>query len=253
MENEAKLVAQKRETIGTSASRRLRREGWLPCIVNNTKGKSRLIQTSRHNFDLLLQHHMSESLILDIEIDGEKPKKVLLKEVQHHPVTSEILHADFVEISMTTKMRFHVLITLVGEAVGVTQEGGVLDHLLRELEVECLPTDLVEAIEADVSELKIDDTILVSDLNVDPRLTVLTDGDIAVAGVSPPTKEEEVVPEEAVEAAEGAEPEVIGEEKKEEEGEGEEEPASAKAEKDKSERAGGGKGKDSKGEKKSEK
>lgn len=213
---ETKLIARKREVSGSSASRRLRREGWLPCIVNNEKGKSELIQMNRHDFELMLQHHRSESLILDLEIDSGKPERVLLKEVQRDAVTDETLHADFVGISMMKKMRVHVPIVLVGEAVGVKDEGGVLDHLLRELEIECLPGDLVEAIEIDVSELRIGNVRLVSELILDPKLTVLTAGDVAVAGVSMPRIEEEVVPEEAVEKAE---PEVIGEEEKKEEGE----------------------------------
>lgn len=241
MTNETKLVAQKREVAGTSASRRLRREGWLPGVLGDKKGKSVSIQVNGHDFGLLLQHHRSENLILDLEIGKEKPKKVLLSEVQHDPITDKALHVDFIEISMTEKMRIDVPIELVGEAVGVVQEGGVLDYLLRELEVECLPVDLVQSIEADVSGLKIGDILLVSSLEVDPKLTVLTDSGTPVAGVSPPHVEEEVVPEEVAEGEEAAEPEVIGEEKKEEEGK--EEAESAKA----PESAGGekkGKGKE---------
>jgi len=213
---ETKLTARKREVSGSSASRRLRREGWLPCVVSDEKGRCELIQMNCHDFELMLKHHRSESLNLDLEIDGRKPEKVLLKEVQHDAVTDETLHADFVGISMMKKMRIRIPIVLVGEAIGVKEEDGVLDHLLRELEIECLPGDLVEAVEVNVSELKIGDTRLVSELNLDPKLTVLTAGDVAVAGVSMPRIEEEVVPEEAVEKAE---PEVIGEEEKKEEGE----------------------------------
>lgn len=246
MEKESKLVAQKRDVSGTRASRRLRREGRLPGIVNNEKGKPQMIQINRHDFELMLQHHRSESLILDLQINGSKPKKVLLKEVQHDPVSDQVLHADFVGISMTRKMRVHVPVILVGEAVGVKDEGGVLDHLLREIEVECLPADLVEIIEVDVSELKIGDTILVNSLKVDPKLNVLTDGDVAVAGVSMPRIEEEPVVEEAAEGAEQAEPAVIGEEKKEEvpdEKDKDQKSAASGGPADKTEDAGKGKGK----------
>lgn len=208
------LVAAKRNVSGSANARRLRGAGKLPCMLNESGGESRLLQIDHHNFDLMLQHHRSENMILDLEVDGEKSKKVLIKEVQHDPVSGDILHADFVEVSMTKKMRVHIPLVLVGEAVGVTQQGGILDHLLRELEVECLPTDLPDGIDVDVSALEIGNTILVGAVKVDPKLTVLTAKDVAVAGVSAPAVEEEPVPEEAVEGAEG-QPEVIGEKKEE--------------------------------------
>jgi len=117
---------------------------------------------------------------------------------------------------MTEKISVRIPIALTGEPAGVTQEGGILEHLLRELEIECLPVDLVEEIEIDVSGLGIGDSVQVSDLKVDGSLTVLTPADIAVASVLAPRVEEEPVPEEA-EVPEGAEPEVIGEAEKEKE------------------------------------
>lgn len=233
MEN--KLVAKIRgaEARGSGVSRRLRREGWLPGVINNKKCESWLIQMNRHDFEMVLRHHSSENMILDMEVDGQKPRKVLLNEVQRDPLTDNILHVDFLEISMTEKMRTHIRIALTGEAQGVIQEGGVLGHRLREIEVECMPADLVEQIEVDVSALKIGDSIRIEDITVDPKITVLTAGDVAVASVSAPRKEEEIVPEETKEAAEGAEPEVIGEKEKEKSGaeKGEQKAgASAKAE-----------------------
>jgi len=217
MSKEAKLVVQTREASGTSGSRRLRREGWLPGVVNGAKGRSSMVKLSSHNFEMMLHHHASENLIFDLQIDEEKPRKVLLKEVQHDPLTGYVLHVDFLEISMTKKMRVNILLTLVGEAAGV-HEGGVLEHLMREIEVDCLPADLVEEIEVDVSALNIGDTLLVRDLKVDEKLAVLTAGDIAVVSVAHPRVEEEVAVEEeaAVEGAEGAEPDIIREKGKEE-------------------------------------
>ena len=190
----------------------MRGQGLLPGILYGGKGKPHLIQTNRHTFVQMLRHHASESLIIDLSVDGKRAKKVLLKEVQHDPLTDEAIHADFVQVSMTKRMRVNVPVTLVGEPVGVTQGGGILDHVMRELEVECLPTDLVEEIVVDVSGLDVAQSLQVKDLDVDPKLTVLTDGDIAVAGVLAPhvVAEGEEGEEEAA-AAEGEEPEVIGE------------------------------------------
>lgn len=220
MSEESKLVASPRAAAGSAASRRLRKEGWLPAIVKTEDNECRPIRLSCHDFELMLHRHMSENLILDLAVEGDNARKVLLKEVQHDPLTGKPLHADFLEISMTRKMRVPVTITLVGEPVGVTQDDGLLEHMLRELEVECLPTDLIEEIEADVSAMQIGDTLQVSDLQVGPKLTVVTPGDMAVASVLAPRMVEEE--EAAEEAAEGAEPEVIGEAKEEEESTAEE-------------------------------
>jgi large subunit ribosomal protein L25 len=216
MAKDTKIVAQKRDVSGSSSSNRLRKDGWLPGIINTNKGDSRMIQMNRHEFDMFLRHHRSESLLLDVEVEGEKSRKVLLKEVQHHPVTDEILHVDFLEVSMTRKMRVNIPLRFIGDPIGVTQEGGVLDCLLREIEVECLPGDLVEGIDVDVSGLKVGDTVRVSELKVSSKLVVLTNGSVAVAGCSIPK-----VIEEAPAEAEAAptEPELIGAKKEGEEGE----------------------------------
>jgi large subunit ribosomal protein L25 len=100
------------------------------------------------------------------QVQGET-KKVLLQEVQHHPVTGRILHADFQEISMTEKLRVEIPVRLSGEPAGVTQQGGVLEHILRAIEVECLPGDIVEQFDVDVSALQIGDRLSVSDIKVD--------------------------------------------------------------------------------------
>jgi len=221
MAKEIKLSANKRSTTGSSAATALRRTGWLPAVVYGEKG-SRSIQINSHAFDLMLKRHASENLIVDLDVEGEGVIKALLREVQHEAVMDGVLHADFVEISMTRKMRLTISVQLRGEPHGVSQEGGILEHLLRNLEVECLPGDLVEAIPVDVSALKLGQTLMVRDLVVDPKFTVLTSGDVAVATVVAP-REEVVTEEAAVAGAEGAaEPEVIGKKKEEgEEAEGE--------------------------------
>ncbi len=215
MAKKIEFSAQKREETGKNAARRLRYAGKVPGVFNLRNGDSRLITMDRHDFNLMLAHHTSESLIMDLKIDGSSARKALLKEVQHDPINDDVLHADFLEISMTEKMTVNIHVNFVGEPTGVTDEGGVLEHLIREVEVECLPGDLVEAIDVDVSELKLGDTMMVEDLKVDPSLTVLTPGDVAVASVAAPHVEVEEGEEAAAEGEEAAEPEVIGEEKAE--------------------------------------
>lgn len=211
--NESKLVVKVREGNGTSMARRLRRTGQIPGVING-EGKSRKIQLDAHAFKMLLRHHTGENLLLDVEVEGEATRKVLLKQVQHDGITGDAIHVDFQAISMTRKMRVRIPLLLVGEPVGVLQEGGILEQILREIEIECLPTDMIEQIEVDVSGLNLGKTLLVRDVKVDPKLTVMTGGDVAVAGVMAPQKEEEVAVVEGAVPAEGAataEPEVITE------------------------------------------
>lgn len=215
MAKEIKLSASKRESAGTAAARSLRKTGWMPAVIYGEKG-ARSLKINRHAFDTMLKHHTSENLIVDLDVEGDGTTKALLREVQHEAVMGGVLHADFLEISMTRKMRVTIALALKGEPEGVSIGGGILEHLLRHLEVECLPGDLVEAIDVDVSKLKLGDTLMVRDLVVDSKFTVLSSGDVAVATVVAPR--EEKVEEAAAAEGEAAQPEVIGK-KKEEEGE----------------------------------
>jgi len=208
------MAAEGRQTAGSIASRRLRRAGLVPGIVNTPRGDSHLIQMNRHDFEVMLHHHKSENLLVDLRVGGAESRRVLLKEVQHDPLSSEVLHVDFLEVSMTTRMRFRIPVKLVGVPPGA-EAGGILEHLLREVEVECLPGDLVEQIEVDVSGLNVGDSLLARDVKLDPTLTLVTLPEVAVAAVVMPravTEEEAEKPAEV----EAAEPEVIGEKKKEE-------------------------------------
>ncbi len=222
MANEINVSAVKREGAGTSAARRLRRDGVLPAVLCDQKGQATSIQLDVHDFEQMLGKHSGESLLINLSIGGQKPRKVLLKEVQHHPVSSHVQHADFVEVSLTEKLQINVPIELTGEPVGVTQQGGILEQLLREVSIECLPSDMVEQLTLDVSELALGESLHVSDLKVANTLTILDEADIAVATVAATRAEEE---EESAEAAEteSEEPEVISGRKEREDSEAEEE------------------------------
>jgi large subunit ribosomal protein L25 len=219
MKEQIVMKAAARASLGTSAVGRLRRTGWLPAVVYTPGRAADRIQVNEHDFGRLLHRHRSEQIVMDLVVDAAAPKKVLLKEVQHHPVTGRLLHADFYEISMTRKLRVDVPIKLVGEPVGVSQQGGILDHILRAVEIECLPGDLIEEIAVDVSQLALGKHLTVADIKLDPaKYAIVTGADIAIAAVSMPKAEEEEVPAEAAEA--GAEPEVITAKKEEGEEEG---------------------------------
>lgn len=206
------IAAMKREQMGSAASRRLRHAGRVPAVIYNRQGVTRLVDLDKHAFQQMLLHHTSENLIVDVQINGEVLGKALLKEVQHDPVSGHVLHADFLEISMTEKLRVNIAVESTGTAVGVEQGGGILEHVLRQIEVECLPGDLVESFQVDVSALKVGDSMLVRDLNLGDKYAVLTPEALAVFLVSMPKQEEEVV---AAPGAEATEPEVIARKAKE--------------------------------------
>lgn len=213
-----RLAAEIRKVGGSSAARRIRRAGYVPAVIYGDGKPGVTIQIKRHDFEQTLRGHMSEHMLIDLVVGEEQPRKVLLKEVQNDPMTGKAVHVDFHEISMTKKLHVEVPIHLVGEPIGVSQQGGVLEHVLRTVEVSCLPTDIPEYLEVDVSGLTVGHSVTVADLKVDKsRITVITAPDLAVAAVLAPKTEEEVAPT-AVEAA-PAEPEVIREKKEGKEGE----------------------------------
>ena len=187
MAEQAVLVAQPRETSGTSHARRLRKQGQVPGIIYAEGAEATSIQINEHLFEQELRHHTSEHIMIDIEIMGKGRKKVLVKDVQHHPLTRKILHVDLQAVSMTHTLKISVPIELEGEPVGVAQFGGVLEQLLREAEVECLPTDIPESLVFDVSGLGIGDGITLDAAELDSaKITLSTDPHIAVAHVSAP-------------------------------------------------------------------
>lgn len=216
MATSVKISASQRDVKGSSQSRRLRRTGWFPGVVYGTGKQNQLVQVNEHDFRKSLTGHSSEHVLLDLDIEGQPGIKALLQEVQRNPLTGQITHADFHEISMTEKLRIEIRVELAGTPVGVTQGGGVLEHILREVEIECLPADLMESIRVDVSQLNIGDNISVSDIKLDPaRYTIITEGNLAVAMVAAPVAEEAKPAEATAEAgaAAAAEPEVLKEKK----------------------------------------
>ena len=225
------LNATTRTARGGASARRLRRDGLLPANIYGEHG-AHALQVKVKDFETMLRHSASDNLLLNLVVDGGQPVKVLLRELQHHPVDNALLHGDFMEISMTHRMRVTIRIAFVGDPVGVTIEGGVLQHSLRSFDVECLPGDIVDSFPVDVSQLHKNESLLVRDVKLDPKYKMLTSLELAVATVTEMVAEVvEVAPVTAEGAAAG--PEVIGKKK-----EGAEETPEAEAGKEK-EAAGG--------------
>ena len=187
-----------------------------------------------------MHQHGLENVVINLRIKNDKDKKdrlhsCLIKQIQYHPVREDIIHVDFNEISLTEEIKVNVPVAAKGEPIGVKQEGGSLEHILWEIEVECLPMNIPQEIEVEVSKLNMNDSIHVKDIKFPAGVKVLTDPEAVVLSVVAPIKEEEIAPVEGAEGEELQEPEVI-KEKKEVLAEGEEAAESKPKEKEKEEK-----------------
>jgi len=225
------LDAQPRAEIGKSKVKDLRKEGFIPAVVYSEGKESLPIKVSHRQLLQLVHQHRLESAVINLKVKDDKKQKArscLIKEIQYDPVSDDIVHVDFNQISLTKVIKINVPVVAKGEPVGVKQEGGSLEHILWEIEVECLPTDIPKEIEVDVSPLKMGDTIHIKDITFPANVKVLNNPEAIVLSVAAPIKEE--VPVAPVEGEEKQEPEVI-KEKKEVPAEGEEEEDKEKKEK----------------------
>ena len=212
------LKADIREELGKEANRKLRAQGLIPGVVYKKGSKALSLKVDTKKFFNILHTSAGENVIITLQIKEKEDKTVIIKEIQYDPVREDMFHVDFHEISLTEKITVNIPIEPKGEPEGVKTDGGILDHPLKELEIECLPTQIPERIDVRVENLKIGDAIRVKDLDIPEGITVLNDPEITVLSVVPPRVEEE--PEEGLEEAAG-EPEVIREKKPEGEEEGE--------------------------------
>ena len=171
------LKANVREGIGKQEMQKLRKQGLVPAIVYHRGEKSVPITVVEKEINKILRSAENEHLLINLSIEGSKKKSrsVLIKEIQHHPVKRSILHVDFNEISMNEAIIVEVEVRGQGEPIGVKQDGGVLDHPLREIKVQCLPADIPGHIDVDISGLKLKDTLHVSDLKVSDKIKILTE------------------------------------------------------------------------------
>ncbi|MBI4368045.1 MAG: 50S ribosomal protein L25 [Candidatus Omnitrophica bacterium] len=206
------LKAKYREQIGKQAVKKLRADQRVPAVVYGHGSKAAPIEVGLDDLLKTLHTKAGENVVIQLSVAGPKAfeKTVVIKEIQHNPLTDAIRHIDFNTISLTEKIKVKVPLHVRGEAPGV-KEGGVLDVVHHEIEVECLPTDIPERLDADISVMKIGDTIHIREITFPPGVVSELPADEVVIAIHVPKVEEEPVPEEAP-----AEPEVIGKEKKEE-------------------------------------
>lgn len=198
----ATLKASRRDQGGKGAARKLRGGGQVPAVLYGHGDRTESLAVDAHELDLLLHHVNPENTLIGLDVDGKR-SDVLIREIQRHPWRSEVLHVDFLLVHGDEALKLDVPVRLVGTPTGVLNDGGVLDQVIYELHVECLPRHIPEAAEVDISGLKVGESVRVSDISI-PNVTILMDGELPVASVLHPRVEEEAPADE-----DAVEPEVL--------------------------------------------
>lgn len=208
------LNVDMREGRGKGYANRLYAKGYMPAVVYGKGIGSIPVELSVRDLEAILKTKAGRNSIIDMQIQGpeEQKQKVMIKDVEYHPIKRDILHADFVQISMTDKIQITVPLQLVGDAPG-TAEGGRLEHLLWEVDIKCLPGGIPDNLTVDVSGLNIGDSINVVDINVPEGVEIMAEEDTVVARVAAPAavETEEGEEGEAAEESETAEAGAAGE------------------------------------------
>ena len=225
---EMTVSAKSRTEFGSGASKRIRRNGMVPGVVYGGSTDTIPVTVDPKDLFMLLRSQSGRNTILKLEIEGARADSVILKDWQVDPVKDSILHADFQRIAMDQALQVTVRVVTRGLAYGVKTDGGLLDVVMREIEVECLPADIPDEIVCDVTDLHLHQSMRISDLPAIENVKILASPDQVVVHVVAVKEEEEpeavLVEGEEVEAAatEGeseGEPEVIAKGKKEDKGE----------------------------------
>jgi large subunit ribosomal protein L25 len=220
------VPAESRSETGKNVNRRLRSRGMIPGVLYGTGKAAVPVAVSPREITAILKSASGENTLFDLDLGGSR-RKVILKEFQREPLRGQLLHADFYEVALDKVLQLKVHVELEGTPVGVKLQGGIVDFVTRELEVECLPADIPEKIAVDISHLELGKHLRVSDLKLGDKVKVLDEPELVVAHVVLPRAEvaAEAAATEAAPAEGAAEPEVIKKGKAEKaEGEAEEKP-----------------------------
>jgi large subunit ribosomal protein L25 len=217
MAEKVTIKAEKRELRGKNAARRLRAEGKIPIVVYGGGGESVAVTAALSDLAAILRSDSGYNTVFSLDMDGEESGDVMFQDRQIDPLQGRLVHADLRRLTKGEKIEVTVSIHLVGEPIGLKEEGGMLEQQMREIKVLCEPANIPEFIEVNVTDLKVGDSVHVSDISVPDTIEIHESPETLVASITV-VKEEVLEPE----VEEAAEPEVIGEEGAEEpEGEGE--------------------------------
>jgi large subunit ribosomal protein L25 len=183
MATKSKLGATLRQDGGKGVARKLRSTGRVPGVLYGHGEKPRALSVNAHDLGLLIGSVNVENTIVTLDIDGEGSQDVLLREVQMHPYKPEALHVDFFHVNARETLHVKIPVRLHGTPVGVHTDGGVLDHVLYELEVECLPGNIPDSVEIDVSALTLGESVRVGDVPAVEGVKFLQDAELPIASV----------------------------------------------------------------------
>lgn len=202
------LKAEERARTGSGVLKQMRREGYIPSVVYGGGSDVKNVKVHAKTFRDMLNHAASDSILVTLDLDNSDTQLAFLQDVQHNALSGEILHVDFLAVSQDTSITANIPLELIGESEGVAL-GGQLEQMLHSLEISCLPKDLPENIEADVSALDIGDSINIGDVAFPEGVVPTLGEDVVVALVAKArtaeSEEEEVEGTEEAEEAEGAE------------------------------------------------
>lgn len=206
------ITGKQRDKIGRGEARRARSTGFIPAVLYGRGLNTMHLLLKEDEFYKTLHKVAGGNILIDLKIEGDASRPVIIKEIQQHPLSDQVQHVDLQVIRLDEVIKIKVPLTVKGESIGV-KEGGILEFILREIEVECLPRDIPGKLEVNVSSLKIGDSIHLKDLNFPKGVAAVADQEAAVLSVVPPKVEKIApAPEEAM-----TEPELIRREKGEEE------------------------------------
>ena len=197
------LSAQRRERASKGDLRAIRNQGGTPAVLYGREVGNIIIQVPTKELEKIIANHSISSSLISLHVgDGEQeePYMVMCREIQRDPMRGDLLHADFLQVVLTEEIETEVRIVLVGEAPGV-KAGGILQHMMRSVTVSCLPTNMPDRLEADISGLNMGDQVAVADLEAPEGVQIVSEPDSAIASVIAPTIEEEEEEEEDLEGA----------------------------------------------------
>ena len=212
---EYKVQAKQREGRGKNDARRARRDGMVPITVYGGGSETLAAVAPLRDLAAILRSESGRNTIFTIDVEGVGVSEVMFHDRQIDPIRGRLIHADLTRLVKGQKIEVTVPLHLVGEPFGVKEKQGVLEQIIREIQIRCEPRNIPDVINVDVSGLDVHDTLHVSDLKVDEGVELLQDADVVIATVGIVKEEAEAAP--AIEGEEPAEPEVIGKGKKEDE------------------------------------
>lgn len=203
------LKAAPRLRSGSGKLKQMRREGWLPSVVYGRGVENENLKVDAKTFSELLAHSSSDSILINLDVEGVGTRSVFLKTIQHDPLTGHALHVDFLAVNDNTEITANIPVHLTGEAVGV-KAGGILEQYAHTLEIICLPKDLPEFLEKDVSDLAEGDSLHIGELNFPTGVKATHAADVVVAHIGKPAA---MISEAASAVAEPAPAKAVAQEK----------------------------------------